>query len=598
MAGAAAVQFVVTAKDAASRAIGNITKGLNKMGGAAKTARNGVVIAAGAMGALAAVGLAAAKAAADDERDTVRLNAALKARGFLTDDLSAAIARQTTELAALGVTDDAVRAGIEIGSRFFKDQATVLKANAVAADIAAVTGQDLAEVVTALGKGAKGQTRGLKLLGIEVKKGATAQDILTAASLKYSGAAAEIAKTSSGKFAAAQIRISEAFESLGYVILPVVSDALDVFTKDVLPAIESALSAIAPVVKQVVRSLFNALLPVIKGISQFIERSVVPALSSLGEYFTAASKATKDTAAELGQFVAPLVDIAKTLVTNLLPIVGTLAKFFTKTVLPAVRQVASAIITNLLPPLVRLGKFIAEQVAPRIAKLVAFLAEQLAPVVTTVANVLATTIIPVLGKLAGFIIDNVLPAILGIVDAISGPLGAAVSFISGVLSVLATIFGAIVEVIAKVVEVVSGPLSVAFSVIGAIFDVIGKVLGFIGDLFGQFIKMVTDSPLFKIVEGIGGIAGGIADFITGGDKPKPAPAGTSGGAMFPGLANVGRTAPVVAGASVGAMAGGAIPAPVTNVSVTLDGKNIATSVDKRLGQQARAFTPARSGAGR
>lgn len=574
MAGAASVQFVIAAKDAASRAIANINKSLTKMGGVAKQAAVGIGAASAAAGVLAAVGLAAAKAAADDERDTLRLNAALKARGILTEDLSAAIAQQTSELAALGVTDDQVRAGIEVGSRFFKDQATILKANAVAADIAAVTGTDLAEVISTLGKGAKGQTRGLKALGIEVAKGATIQDILTAATLKYGGVAAEISGSASGKFAAAQIRVSEAFESLGYQILPVVADALDAFTKNVLPVLESALNAIGPVVRDIVRALFSALLPIIKNLSQFIERNVVPALASLGEYFSAASKVTKDTAAQLSEFVTPLVDIAKTLVTNLLPIIGTLVQFFKKDVLPAVQKVATAIIQNLLPPLVRLGKFIAEQVAPRVAKLVAFLAQQLGPVIATVANVLATTILPVLGKLAGFIVDTVLPAILGIVDAISGPLGAAVSFISGVLSVLATIFGKIVEVIAAVVEIVSGPLSVAFGVIGAIFDAIGKVLGFIGDLFAKFIKMVTDSPLFKIAEAIGGILGNL---FGGGSKPAPVPAPKVSGAP--------------ASSYMGGYTGGA---PVVNNYVTLDGKQVAQSVDTRLGRQARAFTPARA----
>jgi hypothetical protein len=151
----------------------------------------------------------------------------------------------------------------------------------------------------------------------------------------------------------------------------------------------------------------------------------------------------------------------------------------------------------------------------------------------------------VLGALAGFVVDVVLPAILALVDFLAGPLGVAIGIVAG------------------------------------IFDVFAKAIGFVFDLFGQFIKMVTDSPLFRIAEGIAGIAGGIANFITGGDKPKPLPAGTSGGAMFPGLASVKGNAP------------GASGAPQVSVAVTLDGKQVAESVDTRIGRSAAVYAGGR-----
>jgi hypothetical protein len=266
MSGRGSIVFAITARDLASKAIGGINTRLSKMGTAGKIAAVGIGVAATAASALAALGIQAAEAAAKDERDTVRLNSALKARGIFTDDLKSKIDEQTKAMAAYGITDDQVRAGIETGSRFFKKQKDILKANTVAADVAAVTGKSLADVMMIIGKGTQGSTRGLSGLGIEVKKGAKLQDILTAASGKYAGAAKDIANTTSGKFAAAQITMSEMFEKLGYSLLPVANKALDFLSKDVLPAVSDAMDKLGPVIETVAGFIFDTLVPAIKNL--------------------------------------------------------------------------------------------------------------------------------------------------------------------------------------------------------------------------------------------------------------------------------------------------------------------------------------------
>jgi len=177
-----------------------------------------------------------------------------------------------------------------------------------------------------------------------------------------------------------------------------------------------------------------------------------------------------------------------------------------------------------------------------------------------------------------------------VVDGVFKVLGQVAGVIVGALG---TAFGFLVGVLETVMGVLSPIAHVVGTVLGGAFTILGNVIGFVGGLFGQFIKMITDSPLFKIVEGIGSIAGGIVDFVTGGDKKKTTTPTTSVGTSMGGM--FGRTAPAVTGAPAGSYSGGPSGAPVTNVSVTLDGKNIATSVDKRLGAQARAFKPARAG---
>jgi hypothetical protein len=245
-----AVNATISARDAAS---GNI----NKVNKSLKALQFGFAAAGIAAAALAKFAFDAVKAAAEDEMSNARLNAALKARGLLTDDLASKVKEQTAAMAALGITDDQVRAGIEVGSRFFADQTTILQANSVAADVAAVTGASLADVVESIGKGAQGQLKGLRALGVQVNKGATAQDILTAISAKYSGIADEIANTTGGKYLAAQVSINEKMEEFGYKLLPTVNDALEFMTETVLPALETQLGLIGTTLDNTVDNHFD-----------------------------------------------------------------------------------------------------------------------------------------------------------------------------------------------------------------------------------------------------------------------------------------------------------------------------------------------------
>jgi hypothetical protein len=260
--------FVIAAKDAATQPLGRIGKAmgtLQRTAGTAFKAIGAAAIAAGA--ALVAFAANAVMAAAEDEKQTIRLNAALKARGYQMDQLSPKIDAQIKAMARLGFTDDQVRDGLEIGSRFFKNQENLLRANATAANIAAATGKDLSTVMLALGRGAEGSTRGLMTLGIEVEKGAKLKDILRAADEKYLGVAEEVANSTSGKFAYAQIRFNEAMEKFGADILPIVTEALTFFMDEVLPKFESLMDELGPVV------------------TTFVDEYVAPLVDSVAELF-------------------------------------------------------------------------------------------------------------------------------------------------------------------------------------------------------------------------------------------------------------------------------------------------------------------------
>ena len=252
--------FVIAAKDAATKPMGNIGKAMGNLQRTAGTAFRAIGVAAIAAGAaLVAFAANAVMAAAEDEKQTIRLTAALKARGYQMDQLSPKIEEQIKAMQRLGFTDDQVRDGLEIGSRFFKNQENLLRANAVAANISAATGKSLSEVMLALGRGAEGSTRGLMTLGIEVEKGAKLKDILRAADEKYLGVAEEVANSTSGKFAYAQIRFNEALEKFGADILPVVTEALEFFIEEVLPKFETLMNELGPIFTEIIDEYISPL---------------------------------------------------------------------------------------------------------------------------------------------------------------------------------------------------------------------------------------------------------------------------------------------------------------------------------------------------
>jgi hypothetical protein len=269
MAGTQTANFVVKAKDQASGPLGKIGTSMGKLRRTGISAFKGIAAGAAVAGAaLAGVALSAVKSAADDERQTILLNAVLKQRGLLTEGLTKQIDDQIIAMGALGITDDQVRAGIEVGSRFFQSRNMLLKANAVAADVAAVTGTDLAEVMTIIGKATQGQMKGLKALGIQVSKNASLEEILTAATAKYGGTAAEIANSTSGKFARSQVRFNETMEDLGYKLLPTVNKFLDWLATTGMPMFESIINAIAPVITDLVD---NAIAPLAESFGALFE---------------------------------------------------------------------------------------------------------------------------------------------------------------------------------------------------------------------------------------------------------------------------------------------------------------------------------------
>jgi hypothetical protein len=268
MAADRSANFVIKAKDAATGPLGKVGGAMGKLKSVAGTAFKAIAGAAlAAAGAIAAFTAAAIKGAIEDERSTILTNAALKARGFELDKLAPKIEEQIKAAQRLGIADDRVRAGLEVGSRFFKNQTKLLKANELAMTISAVTGESMEDVMAKIGKAANGSTRGLAALIGPIEKGATLSDLYAQGMGKFKDVADELANSTSGKLAAAQEIFNEKMDVFGAQFLPVVTEALTFLVEKVFPAFQGLLDDVGPI------------------ISGLVDDYVRPLVDSVGELF-------------------------------------------------------------------------------------------------------------------------------------------------------------------------------------------------------------------------------------------------------------------------------------------------------------------------
>jgi hypothetical protein len=266
MAADRSANFVIKAKDAATGPLGKVGGAMGKLKSASVTAFKAIGAAALAAGAaIIAFTAKAVQGAIDDERSTILTNAALKARGFALDELGPKIEEQIKAAQRFGIEDERVRAGLEVGSRFFKNQTKLLKANELAMTISAVTGEDLESVMSKIGKAANGSTRGLAQLIGPIEKGATVSDLYAQGMGKFKEVADELANSTSGRFAEAQVIFNEQMEAFGIKFLPLVSEGLTFLVEKALPAFQDLLDTVGPILTDLVDDFVR---PVIDSVAE------------------------------------------------------------------------------------------------------------------------------------------------------------------------------------------------------------------------------------------------------------------------------------------------------------------------------------------
>lgn len=318
----AQVTFAFLAKDAASKTIRGISKALGavrgaagRLGGALKT---GLAVgtaalagfAAGALGAAAAF----AKGAIEDEAANNRLIAVLQKRKLATEANLKAVDDLIAKGAELAFTDDQVRAGIATATQFTNKFADAQRILAVAQDVARAKNIGLEEATALVGKAYQGNTKGLKALGVETKKGAKGLTVLSAVSKKFGTSAAAYAETTAGKMEALSITLSETGEQIGYALLPIVNDLLTTFKKDGLPIIKSFADGISNFISEnkdaikgvigTVVAVGKRLLPVFQKVGEFIFTKIVPAIRAFIDNLVKPGGVMDS----VGQVVGPILD--------------------------------------------------------------------------------------------------------------------------------------------------------------------------------------------------------------------------------------------------------------------------------------------------
>jgi hypothetical protein len=293
------LNIVIKAKDAATATFKKVGAGLGTLSNVAGKVGSGLktagLVAGGVATAVAGFTIAAVAAAADEQKQIASVNAQLKQRGMLTEANTAALDGQISALENLGYADDAVRASIATATSFTKNFADAVKIQNAAADIAAAKNISLEEATALVGRAYQGNTKGLKGLGIETKKGAKGLSVLTSITKKYGGTAAAAADSVQGRFNVAQIKMANTFEDFGAAFLPIASDVLGFFNSDIAPAIGKGLDALQPFVAGAVDGFKNKVAPAIGdfvgkltepgGVIDSVGKVAGPVIDGLGKAF-------------------------------------------------------------------------------------------------------------------------------------------------------------------------------------------------------------------------------------------------------------------------------------------------------------------------
>ena len=304
MAGSSAqITFAFLAKDAASKSINAIGRNLKGLGSVAKTIGKGIAVGIAAIAAGFAAAAYAAKgfvqSAIDDIAAQTKLVSILQARKMATEANLAAVENLIKAGQALAFTDDEIRAGIATATQFTKRFSDAQKILATAQDVARAKGISLEEATSLVGKAYQGNTRGLKLLGIETKKGAKGLAVLTAINSKFAGVAAKNADTISSQFEIFRIKIDEAKESIGGALLPAV---MKVF-KALQPVVDSLLGDLdkkLPDLEKFANTIADKLVKQIPKWVATAKRELPPLINKVKEFFLEATKFSDGAVKALG----------------------------------------------------------------------------------------------------------------------------------------------------------------------------------------------------------------------------------------------------------------------------------------------------------
>lgn len=273
--------------DAAEKAGGQADKAGGHFGGLGGAVKQAATVAGGfilAEGIMKAPGFLtdAAKAAAEDEAATKRLDQALRNAGGSFDDNKAKVDARIASGAKLAFGDDDIRNSFQSLLVATDDVDEALRRQSVAMDLARGTGMSLEQASKLVGKVNEENVDTFKKLGIEIPKGATEAEALALVQAKFAGQADTYASSTAAQFEKFNIAMGELKESIGTAVLPILTAVGTVLTTTVMPALSAIVDNVAP-------RIAGVLEPAIAGIGaafQALEPFLLPIAAGIGAVAT------------------------------------------------------------------------------------------------------------------------------------------------------------------------------------------------------------------------------------------------------------------------------------------------------------------------
>lgn len=162
----------------------------------------------------------AARAAAADAANTVKLQVAVENAGNSYEQLEPIIAQRIKHGQDLAFTDDQVRDSLTALTQTTGSFTKAMELQQLAMDLSRAKGMDLTTASELIGKVAEGNTGILKRYGVVLADGATATDALAALQKKFGGQAEAYGKTTSAAIFKVKDSIDEWKESIGAALGP------------------------------------------------------------------------------------------------------------------------------------------------------------------------------------------------------------------------------------------------------------------------------------------------------------------------------------------------------------------------------------------
>ncbi len=261
---------------------GAAEKSRNPLGGMGSALGNVVSIAGGfvlANGIMQAPGffLDAAKAAAEDEAATMRLDQSVKNYTDTLDDSDQAhkeimgdIEERIAAGQKLAFSDDSIRDSLQTLLAATGDYGEATQRQAAAMDLARAKNISLEQASTLLAKANDENVNVLRRMGITLKEGATETELLATVQQKFGGQAETFAKSNAGMYEQWKIRQGEIIEQIGGFVLPLLTKLGGIFIEQIVPRVEAGVSAIGPIITR---------------IAEWVQQNVLPQLQLLGDFF-------------------------------------------------------------------------------------------------------------------------------------------------------------------------------------------------------------------------------------------------------------------------------------------------------------------------